>query len=340
MQVLRGFAALAVVVAHGAQVFAQRTGYRLELTAGESGVDLFFAISGFVMVVVTAGTWGKPHIAGSFLARRIIRIVPLYWAVTLLKCFLMLLLPALIMNTELSIAHLTTSLLFIPGLYQFPILQVGWTLSFEMLFYLLFAAGLVFTSRPVWLLSGGLTAMVLVGALFGRNWGAFSILANPMLIEFVFGMLIGLATVRGKFMPAPISVAILLASLGALCLSNLVDSAALYQHRLWVWGMPSAIVLAAVVSLEAPLRGRNIRPLVKLGDASYSLYLIHALVIGAVWSVSTKVVPLNVFTSVAIYVLATVASVVIAWIIYQWMELPVTSRLTKWWASRRAVATA
>lgn len=95
--------------------------------------------------------------------------------------------------------------------------------------------------------------------------------------------------------------------------------------------MPGAILLGR-------LKVGNIRPLVKLGDASYSLYLIHALVIGAVWAVAAKAVSMNVFAGAAIYVLAIGASVVVAWVTYQWVELPVTMRLSKWLASRRSAA--
>lgn len=160
-----------------------------------------------------------------------------------------------------------------------------------------------------------------------------------MLIEFAFGMLIGLATVRGKFIPERIAVALLLTSLAVLGLNNFSEVAGSYQYRIWIWGVPGAILLASVVSLEGRLKAGNIRPLVKLGDASYSLYLIHALIIGAVWAVAAKVVPMNALVGTVMYLLAIVASVLVAWVTYQFVELPVTTRLSKWLVARRPAPT-
>lgn len=337
VQILRGFAALLVVLTHSAQVFAQKTGYRLEFPAGESGVDVFFAISGFVMVVVTAKSWGQPSIAGSFFARRVNRIVPLYWGVTFLKCGLMLLLPALIVNTELSAEHLVSSLLFVPA-YQYPILQVGWTLNFEMLFYVLFAVALRLTSRPVVWLSAVLVSLALLGVLVGRNWGIFSILVSPMLIEFVFGMMIGMATVNGMRLPRRMAIALAVISAAALLISNVGGNAG--SFRVWIWGVPGALLLASIVSLEDSFRARRMGTLIKLGDASYSLYLIHSLVIGAVWAVMMKFVPVNGFSGAAISLLAILICMTIARAIYVIFERPLTDYGSKRLASRRSAVIA
>ncbi|MDA9505044.1 hypothetical protein XI09_10135 [Bradyrhizobium sp. CCBAU 11386] len=224
-------------------------------------------------------------------------------------------------------------MLFIPGVYQFPILQVGWTLNFEMLFYVLFALTLLLTSKPVLWLSSALASLVLVGVLVGRNWGVFSILASPMLLEFVFGMIVGLASVRGKFLPKGAAVVIGLVSVTALFLSNFNDSAASY--RVWFWGVPGCALLASVVSLEEDLRLRQIGMFVKLGDASFSLYLIHALVIGGIWAAAAKIVSMNLLVTAAIYVLAILACVCIAWGVHRMIELPITSYGSKRLAARR-----
>lgn len=93
----------------------------LRFDCGQCGVDIFFAISGFVMVVVTAGIWGRPGTAEPFLVRRAIRVVPLYWLFTVFKVLLLLALPALAVSTVLTPWHVISSFLFIPASIELPV---------------------------------------------------------------------------------------------------------------------------------------------------------------------------------------------------------------------------
>src|SRR5690348_13932052 len=113
----------------------------------------------------------------------------MYWLVSLVKIALMLLLPALMMNTDLSIGHVLTSLAFIPGYYEFPILQVGWTLSFEMFFYCLFAIALLSGPHPVFFVSAALAAMTAIGLLHETRFLPLTVIFQPLLLEFVVGMM-------------------------------------------------------------------------------------------------------------------------------------------------------
>lgn len=332
VQILRGVAALMVVLIHSSLLLGRHSPFHIPSEAGAAGVDIFFAISGFVMAVVTANSWGQPNIANAFLVRRIIRVVPTYWIITLLKCALMLLIPSLIMNTELSWLHLGTSLFFVPVTYQWPILQVGWTLSFEMFFYLVFALALSLTSRPAYWCSLLFGTMVAVGLTIGRSWGPLPFLLNPLLIEFVFGLLVGLATVRGLFLSKAAAAALACVSGLALFSSNFVEAAESYRV-LW-WGVPGFLLLASVVALEPSLRSYPIRPLVDLGAASYSLYLTHTIVLGAVWAVATKVIPMNGLGAFMVYALGVAASIAIAWIFHRSVELPLTGALARMSYSR------
>src|SRR5665213_384 len=88
IQILRAVAALMVVLSH-AQNDALReaiaNGYRFtrfELLPWDSGVDLFFVISGFIMVYSSQRLFATPGAGGAFISRRLIRIVPLYWMIT------------------------------------------------------------------------------------------------------------------------------------------------------------------------------------------------------------------------------------------------------------------
>ncbi|RYG23519.1 MAG: acyltransferase, partial [Burkholderiales bacterium] len=136
VQYLRAAAALLVVVAH-AFSYQMGLGNPLVVEAGEVGVTLFFAISGFIMVHVTGpGSFS----AGDFLVRRIVRIVPLYWLFTALAASLAVLAPALFKTTVFTWPHFIQSLLFIAHEAPnrggtSPLLSLGWTLNYEAFFY-------------------------------------------------------------------------------------------------------------------------------------------------------------------------------------------------------------
>ena len=112
------------------------------MSFGAAGVDIFFVVSGFIMVVTTMKRDMAP---GEFLLHRIARIVPVYWVVTILLFAIVMygFKPVGIMRMQPD--WLAKSLLFIPfdrdGRVE-PIISVGWTLNYEMFFYLLFALGL------------------------------------------------------------------------------------------------------------------------------------------------------------------------------------------------------
>jgi exopolysaccharide production protein ExoZ len=115
VQILRGLAALVVVLQHDSGAMAERAfDSSLKFDWGQCGVDIFFAISGFVMVLVTAGSWGRTGVARPFLARRLIRVVPLYWMFTAFKILLLLAMPSLALSTVLTHWHVISSFLFIP----------------------------------------------------------------------------------------------------------------------------------------------------------------------------------------------------------------------------------
>ncbi|MDB5937705.1 MAG: acyltransferase, partial [Polaromonas sp.] len=152
VQILRFVAAMLVVVMHITEAISVRitgAGPDHYWSAGAIGVDIFFVISGFVMAMSTArlpaGNQTNWQAAWIFMKRRLLRIAPLYWFYTLLKAALVLILPSLALRSSIDMQHLLASMLFIPalspwGLVQ-PTLPVGWTLNFEMLFYVVFAIG-------------------------------------------------------------------------------------------------------------------------------------------------------------------------------------------------------
>ena len=254
IQALRAFAALNVVVFHALEL-AGRSGLQPRTFAflegwGRNGVDVFFVISGFIMVYIQER---RPRAPLAFLLRRAERIAPLYWSVTL----------PLVIALPFSWRHGLTSLLFLSGAagYDFPVIVPGWSLEYEMLFYLVFGLSLFAPGRAA-SLAAALTAVVV---LVLAGW------ARPVALEFAFGMAAGRAFVAGLGRTR----ARLWLALGAFGLLASLPFDPPLELRWLVWGVPSFfLVLGAAFENEvrSPLLGF-------LGDASYSIYLVHLLVV-------------------------------------------------------------
>ncbi len=275
LQQLRAVAALMVVLYHARMPhYPLWNGYAF----GTLGVDLFFVISGFVIYWVTR----RETSFWRYLLRRLIRVVPLYWILTLCMAAAVLLAPQLFQQTVFEFFHFLKSLAFVPAFNPSrpdeitPLLTPGWTLNYELFFYLSF--GLVFfcCGRQRWglaLFSVLLLALVVCGRMLEPAGPAGLTYTSPKLLEFLAGIWIGIWMNRGIRIPGKTgALAILLA--GWLCL--------FFEPLLLGWGalVGAAMVVLGAVSLE---RARPVRSRVMefLGDASYSIYLTHVLALGA-----------------------------------------------------------
>jgi peptidoglycan/LPS O-acetylase OafA/YrhL len=190
IQALRFLAALMVVGAHLIPGFD---------TIGQHGVDVFFVISGFVMVYSSEELFSKPQAAKQFMWRRICRIVPLYWLMTAVVAA----------SGNYSWQHIATSLFFIPSVWpdapspMLPVLTVGWTLNVEMFFYLLFAAWI---SMPRRIAVPGVCVTLLLVFMLGNYFPLSTAVAaywtSPKLLEFALGALIANAYRDGLNLPS------------------------------------------------------------------------------------------------------------------------------------------
>jgi exopolysaccharide production protein ExoZ len=272
IQVLRFLAAFAVVAFHAWGVAPE--GYKLPegwlsfiLARSGHGVDLFFVISGFIIFYATHRSAAG---AGQFLRRRIERIVPLYYFVTLLVTVLGLTLPEMFGAPDwLTPRQVLKSLAFVAfSDGQMPVVYLGWSLEYEMYFYLA-VAGLMLLTRQVWrdvvLL---FCALVVIGQIPGLapTMGAYAFFVDPLILEFVFGVLIGMAFVEGRI-GWPV-----LAALGCALAALLAAEPA---SRAIVFGLPSAGLVAVAVwaSRRRAAPSELELGLARLGDASYSIYL-------------------------------------------------------------------
>lgn len=269
VQYLRAVAAIAIVVVH-----ASHPGGPLE-SALRAGVDLFFVISGFIMVISTEG---KPARARDFLLRRAQRILPLWWVALLTVALLGLGQGG---PVEWAMSTLLLPYAINPVGHGMVSWGVGWTLVFEAVFYAIFAVGLALGRRsfaPVALL-----VLVAAGLTFGRpDMPLAAVATHPLLLEFLLGIAAARLVLAG-IVPSPWLVPVGLTMLAAGLSARLgLDARAL------TLGLPLAVTMLGLIGLERRGRLPDWRALGFLGDASYAIYLFHYAPIMLVWTVLPK----------------------------------------------------
>jgi exopolysaccharide production protein ExoZ len=330
VQALRFIAALLVVITHSTLYTHERLNPVVGVWGfGTIGVNIFFVISGFVMMVSTRSLEGKADAWKYFSMRRLNRIVPMYWMATTLKLLTMLVIPGAVLHASLNPGDTILSYLFLPsrnvdGDVQ-PLLGVGWTLIYEMFFYAVFALGL-FLRRNTLLFAGSVLTIFAAGSMLrsGGEWPAWAVYFDPIVLYFLVGMVIAKVVddvVARRFIPfalAAISIAILVMVVkpaGEGSVGNFI----------FLMLIAGGLVLAAVW-LEPLTAGRFPRAFLFLGSASYSLYLFHPMVAPVVPEVLDKLGVQNGFLSV---VLCVLAAAVVTSLIYLLVEIPITKHLQK-----------
>lgn len=288
IQALRAGAAFAVAITHILHDALQLRpnepflAYLFNAMPWGAGVDVFFVISGFVIAYSSRSLFARPNAARLFLARRLSRIVPLYWAVTLLFLLQFALSPGTIHGELGGPAYILKSFAFIPaarpdGLVQ-PPLGLGWTLNYEMFFYAVFTPFLVLPRRmAVPATVACLTIFVVANMVFGLPGTVLPFWANPIILEFCAGML--LAFLPGRFtLPVFLRALLTLAALAALHFHTIEG-----PERFYAWGLP-AVLLVLAASTGKPVSRLPALEfwLVRLGDASYAMYLVHPFVMRGV----------------------------------------------------------
>ncbi len=339
VQVLRAIAALGVVATHYGLFVSQSLGNPLAITTlafGEAGVDLFFVISGFIMVYASQPLYGRADAPMTFFARRVIRIVPLYWLVTTTYLAAALLFPG--SPKDLPLDYVASSYAFIPypapdGSTLQPLVGQGWSLNYEMPFYAIFALTLFAPARVAILGASGLLAgVVALGQVFDPANPALRFWTDPIILEFVFGMLIGLLYREGLRLPRALGWALFAGGI-ALFLAS-AQTHALLGGRLIPWGIPAIAAVAGATLGAVAASGAIWRGLVLVGEASYALYLTHAVVVRGLVSLFHRAeINLPFWPGLA---LALLLSVALAIGVYYAFERPVTRALRSLVATRRA----
>ncbi|MCM5705032.1 acyltransferase family protein [Larsenimonas salina] len=325
VQGLRALAAWLVVFHHFMQVFfdfkASTLMGHLLSTRGQVGVDLFFIISGFVIYVSTAG---KQMPTTTFLIHRIARIAPAYWLFTLITAAIIAFAGDVMPVYGVSLKELVYSLLFLPsqnpgGFGLYPILPVGWSLNFEMLFYTIFALSFAVNERyRLWLV---LALVTLICPILARQPFVSSFYTDPMVYEFVFGLGLGMLYRKNR-LPEGLWVPLATIAISTAFLLNFDDQT---PYRLFTWGIPSVLIVSSVIAMEPWFRRH--RWLKHMGDWSYSVYLVHIIVL---WSSDYLLRQRLDLSPYLTFALCIPAIMVLSWLSFELIEKRVSG-----WIKRR-----
>jgi peptidoglycan/LPS O-acetylase OafA/YrhL len=323
LQVLRAVAALSVLAFHLSDVLINdyhAVNFAL-FPAGADGVDIFFVISGFIMCHTTERP--DQRAAGPFAVKRLVRILPLYWGMTLALFAVAMAMPSLLNNTTATWDGLWKSLGFVPYISPdgrlHPLLFLGWTLNYEMFFYAVFSLCLlVAPGRRILAVIAVMCVLRAIGLAIQPRDPVVFVYTDGMLLEFVFGCLVFL---MWKHQPALLKKLAWLGWVGAalILIQNVYQAVPL--GREFKKGLPAMLIVMGVLSWE--MKAGRIRNLfVRLGDASYSLYLGHIYVVELVSKLLVAALGAGLLAAVIGMPLIVVLVCVLSILAYKWFEKP------------------
>lgn len=342
IQAMRGIAALLVVMWHGSRYFSPYgTGWpwRVFAPGARLGVSLFFLISGFIMVVTTKRCDGSPVYAIRFMIKRFARVWPPYFIATLLFVILIPSRLALYRAPD-GPWQLLQGLFFIPAastptvapVFAYPPLPVGWTLNYEMYFYAFFAVSLAF-GRARWIafiawiffslvavphfMGSGVGLSLLPSISYGLQ-GYIGLVANPIILLFAMGCLIGL--IYQSRIVVRNTVALHLAMLVAI-LMVVVQYATGFrgEHGISQWGL-TLIPLLLIFSIASKTIPMSPPFATYLGSISFSLYILHPLVQEGFDHLAVRA-GLRAPAGVSAFFITTAAAIAVAALSHRYLEL-------------------
>lgn len=328
IQYLRAIAVLLVVYVHSLEQFPWLK-MIFNTSIGNAGVDLFFVISGFIMVYSTH----NKNINGlHFFWHRILRVVPLYWFFTISLVVLAFLIPEVLESVELKTSHVLSSLFFIPAsspVYPdrfWPVLIPGWTLNYEMAFYALFAISLVFKDKyRLIFLTIIMFGLVALGFQLNSK-SVFSFYSDMIIIEFLVGVVLGYLFVNGK-LPKNTFLGVVIAIVGVLYFMSIHSFTS--TNRFFDAGITASFIVLGALLIDHSKKA-EISWLHLLGNASYSIYLSHIFALGLYRFIRESmgfVYDQNIFNGVLLVLVAIALSALVGVAVYRLIELPINQKL-------------
>jgi exopolysaccharide production protein ExoZ len=337
LQGARGVAVLGVVLFHMTAVEHKYSGGDILLPPlldfFQLGVDLFFIISGFVMVIVSRGRFHQRAESQRFLFNRVSRIYPTYWLYYFLTLAVLLVQPGMV-NSSHGSSNLLMSFLLLPN-DQVLLVMVAWSLLFELWFYLVFTGLMCFRER--WLpFFMALWALILLVFNTFENWQDFNpalrIMLHPYALEFIIGVVLALLFYSRHSARIPTSAVVAALLIALLPGVSLIGYYRLFDDqgmlRMFAVGAVFGTLVFALALLERRRYLRMPKFLVAVGDMSYTVYLSHLLVLGVIgrlWQALGSW-PDSLADNLLFAVLMMAAVLCYGWVGYRCFEKPILDR--------------
>jgi|UPI00068CBCFF exopolysaccharide production protein ExoZ len=334
IQILRGVAAVLVLFHH--QVVALRdlripgAEHFFFLLRGAFGVDIFFPVSGFVMFLTASAALRRTdsvNAAAEFTWRRLIRILPLYWIFTTLKLAADRFTVSGSLVAHFGLWYIAASYLFLPAYNPhgqvLPILPVGWTLAYEAMFYLVVALCIRWRAPLLTWCALAIGVSSLIGIYIPHAWGALTWMANPIELEFLGGLFLAALCQRKILLPSPLAVLIIISCV--LWIASIPWEAEESLLRAALWGIPGCLLLWSFTSLERGLNLSKRRLLLLLGDASYSLYLVHLFIVPLTARLVARLHPGGLISLTLAQLAGAMGTIGVAILVHTRIELPLMS---------------
>ncbi|WP_415325241.1 acyltransferase family protein [Chryseobacterium sp. MMS23-Vi53] len=277
LQILRGISALLVCCYHFREYinFENLKLGNILFINGSIGVQIFFVISGFIMAFTTKNLDVSKNIstkASSFFKKRIIRIVPLYYLLTL--AWMVIGGSFLFYFERENFSRLFYSVLFLPQKNTFPVLYLGWSLNYEMFFYFIFGLSLFFKEKRYIFIGSFFFVSYLFGLIFNLENAYLQMVTSNLNLFFVAGIL--LFFILNKY-PITKKWGAIISSIGILFFCLMFFNIITVTNQLLLLIIITLFVLSFLM-FDYTFQFKGNRALIFLGDISFSLYLSHPFV--------------------------------------------------------------
>ena len=342
IQMLRGIASILVVLYHMTVNYAEINGQSFLVgifNFGGSGVHVFFVLSGFIIAYANKDFLAKPSKTLTYLKRRFVRIYPIYWIIITGFLVIQLLLPGYYNSPfQLKVFDFLSTYLLLPD--HVNINGVSWTLTNELFFYLIFILAILIPQKKyAFYLLVVYLILLLVFAIANINptgtSGYGGLLFFPMNIEFLFGVFIVIMVdkIPLKWVWPLLFAGVALFITGAIIFNQGVSilnvGANPVLSGVVLFGLPSFLIILALVKMELNKTVRVKKIFLHLGDASYSIYLVHLPLVVAFYRVVAKFQVSNSWVLCLLSLVLLCSVCFIGILIYVTIEKPLTKKLNK-----------
>lgn len=337
IQMLRGLAALAVLLFHtylivGRDKYLDAKPFGDVFAFGYIGVDIFFVLSGFIILAAHHRDIGQPDRLPRYLYRRWARLYPIYWVY--LAGVVGLMLVGIGDQGRMALGNLVSSIVLIKLMPEAPPLSVAWSLFHEVMFYAFFA--LLIASRRLGIAAFMLWyAAVAAGYVLGwsepfeQHQGFMGVLTSLFNLNFLFGMAVWYLLEKRANLPGwgCVLASLPLFALGVWGLSGASWAGQAADELRLAFALASALLLLGLVALEREGRITVPDTLMQMGDASYSIYLVHTPILSAAMKIVMIAGLPRMLPAGVIFILLAAVSLAGSYIAYLLLERPLLSLL-------------